>query len=117
MFVVNTTNVHRDEVQELTEYLEDTCWDFEVLTGRRRKGIKKAFELLEKIVHQRLYDMIESSATFSKHIQLRAIEVNIADMVEIIYLNDKLVLLDADGYHYDISIIPFEELVDFIDTY
>lgn len=60
------------------------------------------FRNLEMRVMRSLRDTIENSNYISKHINEKAIKVNVFDYTELSILNDRLIFIDVNGLHYSI---------------
>jgi len=76
---------------------------------------KKQYRDLETKVMHSLSDAIEKSTLQSKHINTKAIKVNIFEYTELVIVNDRLTFLDADGQHY--SVFAQASLKDLIDIF
>ena len=70
------------------------------------EDFKKIYRNLEMRVLRELRNKVENSKE-------KAIKVNILHYTELSIVNDKLVLLDSNGYHYDL--FTDTTLEDFID--
>jgi len=71
---------------------------------------------LEVKVFAILLGKINLSSLESKHVQTKCIKVNVYDYTEMIIINDELVFLDNNGYHYSIyAECSLEDLIDIIE--
>jgi len=57
---------------------------------------------LEQRVYSELRNRIEKSKHISKHVNEKAIRINISNYKELTIINNTLTFLDDAGYHYDI---------------
>ena len=77
---------------------------------------KKQYRDLEMIVKRELRDKIEASDYISKHINEKAIKVNVFDYTELAIINDRLTFMDDKGYHYSIDAdATLEDLIDILN--
>ena len=77
---------------------------------------KKNYRDLEMSVFFDLRDRIENSPYTSKHIQGKAIEVDMFGYTELAIVNDRLTFLDNDGMHYAIfADASLEDLIDILE--
>lgn len=77
---------------------------------------KKNYRDLEMSVLFDLRDKIEHSPYTSKHIQGKAIEVNVFDYKEMAIVNDRLIFIDNDGLHYSLfADASLEDLIDILE--
>lgn len=68
--------------------------------------MKQLISKLDKLtneVHSTLRTAIENSKVESKHINGKAIVVNVFDYRELVLINNRLTFLDANGLHYSID--------------
>jgi hypothetical protein len=49
--IIDTTNVHRDEVEALTNQLDAECWKFDTLTKDEIKGVS---QLIDYVISHRV---------------------------------------------------------------
>jgi len=72
---------------------------------------------LEADIFSALEDVIDTSKTYSKHIQgCKAIKVNVFDYTELVEYNDHLTFLDKNGHHYSIDCdVLLEDLIDILN--
>jgi len=77
------------------------------------KKFKNRYEKLELDVFIALIAKIEQSDQMSKHMDCKAVTVNLFDYTELVYHDERLKFLDNNGYHY--SVYSDCELTDLID--
>ena len=79
-------------------------------------NLKKRYRDLEMEVMASLRDAINNSDTESKHVQSKAIKVNVFDYTEMVYINDNLTFLDDKGMHYSLwnGDCNIEDLIDIL---
>lgn len=79
------------------------------------QNLKKEYRDLEMKVMRSLRDAIDRSTYISKHMNAKAIKVNIFDYTELSIVNDRLTFLDARGYHYSVfAEASLEDLIDLL---
>lgn len=81
--------------------------------------LKKEYRDLETRVLSTLREMVNNSKTESKHLNGKAIKVNVFDYTEIVIINDRLIFLDSNGYHYSLfnGDCTLEDLIDIIEKH
>ena len=73
------------------------------------------YNQLESEVHDKLWDLILERDEESQFGVFKAIEVNVFDYVELAIIDEKLVFLDKNGYHYFLySDCQLTDLIDII---
>lgn len=78
-------------------------------------NLKKVYRDLETKVFATLRSIINNSNYTSKHINTKAIEVNLFDYTELCIVNDSLTFLDDNGQHYSIFCDCYlEDLIDLL---
>lgn len=79
------------------------------------RNLKERFKKLEQDVFVELVKRITKSKYISKHINDKAIEVNIFHYVELALINDRLTFMDKHGYQYSVyTECSLEDLVDLL---
>lgn len=80
------------------------------------KNFKRQYRDLEQRVMYELRRKVENSNYTSKHINEKAIKVNISHYTEISIINDRLTFLDNNGQHYSLisNTNTLEDLIDII---
>ena len=82
------------------------------------KSLKHQYRDLEISVLRELRDLVENSKHISKHVNEKSIYVNVFDYTELTIINDRLVFLDEDGYHYSLlNECNLEDLIDIISKH
>jgi hypothetical protein len=76
----------------------------------------KRYRDLETEVLSSLRFHIPDSKHRSKHTDEPCIPVNSSEFKEIALINDRLTLINEDGYHYDIFCISLEHLVEIAES-
>jgi hypothetical protein len=77
------------------------------------ENFKHQYRNLEQRVIHDLREKVDASKTTSKHVDAKAIAVNLNNYAELTVVNDRLTLLDHDGYHYSIyNDVSLEDLID-----
>lgn len=80
------------------------------------ENLKKQYRDLETKVIRQLRDKIEASNYTSKHINEKAIEVDVFDYRELTVINDRLTFLDNDGLQYSLfADATLEDLIDILN--
>ena len=79
--------------------------------------LKKEYRDLETKVLSTLREMVNNSKTESKHLNGKAIKVNIFGYTELVIINDRLIFLDSNGYYYSLfnGDCTLEDLIDIIE--
>jgi len=81
------------------------------------ENFKKEFRDLEMKVMRSLRDTIEKSSSESKHMNTKAIKVNVFDYTELCIVDDRLTFLDDYGLHYSIyAEASLEDLIDILNS-
>lgn len=76
---------------------------------------KKQYRDLEMSVHNALRDAVNASDYTSRYIECKAIKLTDCNYTELSVWNDKLILLDHDGYHYSaVFALDLEQLIDIL---
>lgn len=76
------------------------------------KNFKKQYRDLELEVMNELINMIRNSNYISKHLDEKAIKVNISNYDELCIVNDKLTFIDNRGLHYSLYCdVTLEDLI------
>lgn len=79
------------------------------------ENFKKQYRDLETKVMRQLRDKIEASNYTSKHINEKAIKVNVFDYTELAVINDRLTFMDDNGFQYSLfTDTGLEDLIDII---
>ena len=78
-----------------------------------KENLKLSYRNLETRVLSSLRDKIENSNYISKHINQKAIEVNVFDYTELSIVNDRLTFLSRNGLQF--SLFADANLDDLID--
>lgn len=80
------------------------------------ENFKKQYRDLEVRILAELRNKIQASDYLSKHINQKAIKVNVFDYTELTIVNDKLTFLDENGYQYSLfSDCTLEDLIDILN--
>lgn len=80
------------------------------------ENFKKKYRDLEQRVMRKLRERVERSKIESKHMQAKAIPVELHDYSELVVVNDRLTFLDKNGYHYNLlSQATLEDLIDILN--
>lgn len=66
------------------------------------ENFKKQYRDLEQRVIRELRNKVEGSNNVSKHINEKAIKVNVCYYTELSLVNDRLTFLDNNGLHYSL---------------
>jgi hypothetical protein len=75
--------------------------------------LKQRYNKLEQDVIDYLIHKVVNSKTESKHVNTKAIKVNVFDYTELIYMNGELRFLDTNGLVYTIySECSLEDLIN-----
>lgn len=81
------------------------------------ENLKKQYRDLEQRAIRKLRDIVESSEYTSKHINEKAIKVNVFDYTELTIVNDRLTFVDKNGMHYSLfADCNLEDLIDIINN-
>ena len=79
------------------------------------KNLKIQYDLLEKKVIETLLNAVYQSEYTSKHINEKAIKVELFDYTELTVVNNELVFLDNGGYQYTMyAECSLEDLIDIL---
>lgn len=76
--------------------------------------LKAKYKQLQAQVIQCLSEKIAASRYTSKYVNYNAIKISVDDFVELAFIDEKLVLIDSDGLHYNISVISINRLIELI---
>lgn len=80
-------------------------------------NLKIEYRNLEMKVLQQLKEKIHTSNVNSKHLQEKAIKVNVFDYEELTIVNDRLTFLDKNGLHYSVfTDATLEDLIDILNS-
>jgi hypothetical protein len=77
------------------------------------EDFKKPYYELQKRILAALRELIKNSKIGSKHVQEKAIKVNLFDYVELTLVNDRLTFIDSKGLHH--SLFSEANLTDLLD--
>lgn len=78
--------------------------------------LKKKYRDLEQRVLRELRTKVEKSKYKSKHLDSKAIKVNVFDYTELAIVNDRLTFVDNNGSHYSLfGDCTLEDLIDIIN--
>lgn len=80
-----------------------------MITEKRIVSFKKRYRDLEMEVLHELRSLITYSKYVSNYINDKAIKIDMEQYVEIAIVNDKLVLIDNEGYQYSIFNLSLED--------
>lgn len=81
-----------------------------------KNNFKKEYRDLEMKVMSSLRELISKSKYKSKHVNEKAIEVNVFDYRELTVINDRLTFLDSNGQHYSVfADCSLEDLIDILN--
>lgn len=87
------------------------------MLSKSSDGLKKEYLDLEQKVIRELRHKVENSKHRSKHLQEKAIKVNVFYYSELTIVNDRLTFLDRDGYHYSLfALCNLEDLIDILNV-
>lgn len=76
-------------------------------------NLQEEYDALETRVLRALGVLIDNSDHISDFRDCKAIKIDYDNYVEIAFDN-RLILLDAEGYDYDISVVTLEKLIDIL---
>ena len=80
-------------------------------------NFKEQYQNLKQNIIFALEDKIKKSTYTSKHIEDKAIIVNIFNYTELAIINNTLIFLDENGLHYSLfNNCNLEDLINIIDT-
>lgn len=80
------------------------------------KNYKKQYRDLEMQVLSELRNLVNNSTHVSKHVNEKAIKVNVFDYQELTIVNDNLTFLDSSGLHYSVfSETNLEDLINILN--
>ncbi len=78
-------------------------------------NLKKEYRDLEMKVLATLREKVTKSSFKSKHMDSKALRVNVFDYTELVVIDDSLTFLDKHGYHHSLfSDCSLEDLIDLI---
>lgn len=80
------------------------------------KSYKRQYRDLEMTVLSALRSKINLSEKKSEFIQQKCLAIQEDDFVELIILDDRLILIDIMGQHYDWSEVSLEVLIDILEA-
>ena len=79
-------------------------------------NFKREYRNLETRIMYELRKKIEGSNYISKHLDNKAIKVNVFDYTELTIVNDSLTFLDCNGQHYSLFVdCDLEDLIDILN--
>lgn len=79
------------------------------------EDLKKKYRDLEMKVMASLREVINKSDYKSKHMNTKAIKVNVFDYTELAIIHDSLTFLDSNGHHFSVfSDCSLEDLIDIL---
>ena len=77
--------------------------------------LKENYRKLESEVMDQIREKVKKSKTNSQYINDKAFSITKGDYKEIVIINDRLILLDEDGYHYSIYQLPLIGLINILE--
>ena len=81
------------------------------------ENFKKQYRDLELRIMRELRDKVENSKLTSKHLNEKAIKVNVFDYSELTIIDDRLTFLDNNGDHYSLfAECNLEDLIDILNA-
>ena len=79
------------------------------------KNLKEELDALEIRVKRALRVLIGESKTQSKHVDSKALKVNVFDYQELVIINDELTFIGENGLHYSLyAECSLEDLIDLL---
>lgn len=82
-----------------------------------KKNLKTRYRKLQDEVYAELRNLLNKSEIDSKFIEGKCIRVDLPLGKEIVLVNDRITIIDHDGYYYDISLLDLDNLIDVIENY
>lgn len=79
--------------------------------------LRKEYRDLEQKIYRELKDAITSSNIKSKHCNEKCIRVKFDNYTEMLLLDNRLLLLDSGGLHYNVCVhAELEDLIDVLEN-
>lgn len=84
---------------------------------RTKENFKKQYRDLELRIIRELRDKVENSNQTSRHLDEKAINVNVFNYKELTIVDDRLTFLDINGQHYSLfADCNLEDLIDILNV-
>lgn len=83
---------------------------------KKPKKLKERYDKLELDVFAALVYVVENSEHESKHMNCKALPINVFDYTELVFDGDRLRFLDHNGHHYSVyNECSLEDLIDILN--
>lgn len=115
---LKVSNVVERDVQLKTEDLKKQHDFLENEYSNVMENFKKQYRDLEQRVFFELGEKVQASKDDSKHIDGKALKIDVLGYTELVMVNDRLTFLDEDGLHYSVwADCNLEDLIDILNSF